>query len=438
MHSKLLRERGLSASVVTVGLCLLGALCEGFDVQSAGVAAAGLRHELQPTPQALGFFFAASGAGLLIGAVCGGYLSDRLGRKSVLVVSIAMFGVCSLLTSIAPDIRSLMAARFLTGLGLGGALPNLIAAVADASPLSRRNASIAISYVGAPLGGLIASLIISLIPLDAWRTVFRIGGIAPLVVVPLMLRYLPARVAVAPAGLGTQPLQGRAHALFGPHRVATTLILWAGFFLIVLTLHLMLNWLPQLLVGRGVPATEAALCQAAFAVGASAAGLIIGPLLDSRGRRAGIAICAMALPVVLILMANTAPKITVEFALAFLLGGSIIAQQVIVYAVASACYDAPSRGTGMGAAVGAGRVGALVGPLFAAALLASGRSSTEVLTGLLPVVILCGLCVGFLGWTSLSTIVATQSTTSKRAEVKRSCHSSLNQCGSNRHSTTGH
>jgi MFS transporter, AAHS family, 3-hydroxyphenylpropionic acid transporter len=396
-------DRRLSNSVVTVGLCLLAALCEGFDVQSAGVAAAGLRHELQPTAQALGFLFAAGGAGLLIGAVCGGYLSDRFGRKSILVVSVAIFGACSLVTSVAPDIRSLTVARLLTGLGLGGALPNLIAAVAEASPLSHRNASIAVSYVGAPLGGLIASLIISVIPLDAWRTVFRIGGIAPLVVVPLMLRYLPAHIAVAPADLGTPPLQTRVHALFGPGRVVTTFILWAGFFLIVLILHLMLNWLPQLLVGRGIPAPEAALAQAAFGAGASIAGLLVGPLLDSRWQRIGIAICAMALPAVLILLANTAPDIPAVFALVFFLGGSIIAQQVIVYAVASACYDSPARGTGLGAAVAAGRLGSLVGPLIAAALLASGRSSTEVLIGLLPIVVLCGVCIGFLGWTNLST-----------------------------------
>jgi len=414
LSCELLHAHRLSASVVTVGLCFLGALCEGFDVQSAGVAAAGIRHELRPTSEALGLFFAAGGAGLLIGAVCGGYLSDRFGRKSVLIVSVAAFGVCSLITSIAPDVRSLTVARLLTGLGLGGALPNLIAAVADASPLSRRNASIAMSYVGAPLGGLLASLSIALIPLDAWRTVFRIGGIAPLIVVPLMLRYLPTPLAVAPANPRTRALRGRTDALFAPDRVTTTLTLWAGFFLIVLTLHLMLNWLPQLLVGRGVPASEAALAQAAFGAGASAAGLLLGPLLDSRARRAGIALCVTALPVVLLLMANTAPNGAMVFVLAFLLGGSIIAQQVIVYSVASAYYASPSRGTGVGAAVAAGRVGSLIGPLVAAALLTSGRSSDEVLTGLLPVVILCGLCIGFLGWKILSMPAASEPTTARK------------------------
>jgi AAHS family 3-hydroxyphenylpropionic acid transporter len=87
---------------------------------------------------------------------------------------------------------------------------------------------------------------------------------------------------------------------------------------------------------------------------------------------------------------------------------------VTVYGVASAFYDVPSRGTGMGAAVGAGRVGSLVGPLVAAALLAFGRTSAEVLTGLVPIAILCGVCIGFLGWTSLSTVAATRPATSKR------------------------
>jgi AAHS family 3-hydroxyphenylpropionic acid transporter len=105
------------ASARTIVFCVLGALCEGFDVQAAGITAAGLSHELHPTPQALGLFFGASGAGLLIGALIGGRASDLVGRKAVLVASIAAFGFCSLLTSVAPDMRSLIGARFLTGLG---------------------------------------------------------------------------------------------------------------------------------------------------------------------------------------------------------------------------------------------------------------------------------------------------------------------------------
>jgi AAHS family 3-hydroxyphenylpropionic acid transporter len=114
------------ASARTIVFCVLGALCEGFDVQAAGITAAGLSHELHPAPQALGLFSGASGAGLMIGAFIGGRASDLVGRKAVLVASIAAFGLCSLLTSVAPDMRSLIGARFLTGLGLGGRCPTCL------------------------------------------------------------------------------------------------------------------------------------------------------------------------------------------------------------------------------------------------------------------------------------------------------------------------
>ena len=186
------KVRAAPSAAPAVILCFLGALCEGFDVQAAGIAAAGVSHLFRPTPHALGLFFSASGAGLLLGAVVGGRISDRLGRKSVLVASIAAFGLFSLLTSVAPDMESLTAARFLTGLGLGGAMPNLIALAADSSAAKSRNASIAIAFIGMPVGAVAASLIVFFLPLEAWRVVFQVGGAAPLIVAPLMFRYLPA------------------------------------------------------------------------------------------------------------------------------------------------------------------------------------------------------------------------------------------------------
>src|SRR5580693_1440614 len=114
----------------TILFCVLAALCEGIDLQAAGVAAGGLVAQYHPTPDQLANFFSASTFGLFIGAIVGGWLADRIGRKWVLVVSIALFGVFSLLTPLAWDIRSLAYVRLLTGLGLGGAFPNIIALVA--------------------------------------------------------------------------------------------------------------------------------------------------------------------------------------------------------------------------------------------------------------------------------------------------------------------
>ena len=150
----------------TLLFCFVAAMCEGLDVQAAGVTAGGIKQLFQPTPATLGLFFSASNAGLILGALIGGRLADRIGRKKVLVTSIALFGVFSLLTSLAWDMSSLSWARALTGLGLGGAMPNLVALAVDASVAKSRNTSIATTYCGMPLGGAVASLIILVVPAD--------------------------------------------------------------------------------------------------------------------------------------------------------------------------------------------------------------------------------------------------------------------------------
>lgn len=391
-----------SAAAITVALCFLGALCEGFDVQAAGVAASGISHDFHPTASALGFLFSASGVGLLVGAVSGGHLADRVGRKAVLVASIGAFGAFSLLTSVAPDMPSLTGARLLTGLGLGGAMPNLIALAADASTSSSRNSSVAAAYVGMPLGAAAASLVVFLIPLDAWRVVFQVGGVAPLIVLPLMVLYLPrSKLATTVVASGAPKRAKIPRVLFVKGRALNTLLLWASFFLIVLTLHLMVNWLPFLLVGRGLLKGQAAMAQAGFNVGGAATALWVGTLLDSRRQRTAIIASLAILPVMLYLIAVSPARSELLFGLAVLLGGAILAQQVIVFAVASACYPAAARGTGVGAAVAAGRLGSLAGPLFAASLLAAGRSPSQVLIGVLPIVVVCGSIVGCLGWREL-------------------------------------
>jgi MFS transporter, AAHS family, 3-hydroxyphenylpropionic acid transporter len=406
-HAKLMANSLESHALArTVALCFLVALCEGFDIQAAGIAAAGLRHELHPSPQVLGLFFSAIGAGLFLGALIGGRTSDLVGRKPVFVASIVAFGICCLLTSMAPDMLSLIGARFLTGLGLGGAMPNLIAVATDASGPSHRSGSMAAAYVGLPLGGVVASLFVSALPLDSWRLVFQVGGIAPLVLVPLIIRYLPATRRDAD-GVPEAHLRATAmQVLFGEGRTTTTGLLWVAFFLIVLTLHLMLNWLPLLLMGRGLSGNYAVLSQAAFSVGSALTGLAVGTLLDSRWKRMAIAVSVVALPAILLVTATCPPWAGLLIALAFLLGGSITSEQIIILAEIGARYDIASRGTATGAAVAVGRVGSLVGPLVAGMLLAAGRSPGQVMIGILPIVLVGGASVALLGWRNLAPATA--------------------------------
>jgi AAHS family 3-hydroxyphenylpropionic acid transporter len=176
-------------------------------------------------------------------------------------------------------------------------------------------------------------------------------------------------------------------------------LLWLSFFLIVMTLHLMLNWLPYLLTARGLTKDSTMLAQAGFGIGGAILALGQAAFLDSPWRRVSILIIIGLLPLV-ITCAALLPAWPVALVLTvLLLGGAILAQQIIVYAAGSSFYSDEARGTGLGAAVAAGRMGSLAGPLFSAALLASGRTATEVLLAVLLIVLVSGVCIGLVSRT---------------------------------------
>jgi AAHS family 3-hydroxyphenylpropionic acid transporter len=284
-------------------------------------------------------------------------------------------------------------------LGLGGAMPNLIAMAAETSAPGIRNRSVGIAYIGMPIGGSLASVLAFFIPSESWRELFRVGGLAPLLLVPALMYFLPDKRSAATSRSQALGFADSAQQLLGNGRAAQTLLLWLSFFLIVLTLHLMLNWLPFLLTARGLTRDSAMLAQAGFGIGGAVIALKQAALLDSARRGASILISIGVLPLVLVCAALLPAWPSALILTSLLLGGAILAQQVIVYAAGSVLYADEARGTGLGAAVAAGRVGSLAGPLFSAALLASGRNATQVLLDVLPIALASGACVGIVSLT---------------------------------------
>jgi AAHS family 3-hydroxyphenylpropionic acid transporter len=181
-------------------------------------------------------------------------------------------------------------------------------------------------------------------------------------------------------------------------RLARTLGLWLGFFAAALILHLILNWLPLLLQGRGLSKVDAAAAQIAFNIVGAAGAMLAGFGLDRSVRPAGVALAVVAVPAALLALALGPPVMVFVTLAAGLLGAGVLAQTIVLYGAAGACYPESILGTGLGAAVGASRVGALAGPSLGAVLLSAGRSPTEVLTSLAPVVLSAAACVIWLGW----------------------------------------
>ena len=397
-------SRAASAATLTVVFCLMAALCEGIDLQAAGVAAGGIVAEFRPTPDRMGTFFGASTLGLFFGALIGGRLADSIGRKKVLIGSVALFGLFSLLTAAAWDMSALIGARLLTGLGLGGALPILIALVSESSRERRESASVAMVYAATPFGGAIASLISLLILGSSWRIIFIVGGIVPLLLAPLMALGLPESIAFqrlnqlrTAEGTG-MPKRGSVLAIFADGRASRTLLLWVSFFLGLLVLYLLLNWLPTLLVGDGLTRVQAAGVQIGFNIGGALAALLIGHLLTSRLRGFSIAVVFAALPVLIVALAKAPAEIIIVAAIVFALGCSVIGAQAFLYAMAPVSYPTSIRGIGVGAAVAAGRIGSIVGPKLGGYLKAAGHGSSQLLMDLLPIVIAGSACALMLAW----------------------------------------
>ncbi len=187
-------EAGASkqAIIITLVLCFIFAIIEGFDLQSMGVAAPRMKAEMFLNSAEMGWVFSAAVLGTLPGALIAGRIADSIGRKKVFITSIAIFGLMSLLTPFTRDLNSLLLVRFLTGLGMGGALPIVITMVSEAVPEKYKATAVSAMYCGMPIGGVLTSVVaLSLTADHEWRHIFYIGGIAPLILVPILILFLP-------------------------------------------------------------------------------------------------------------------------------------------------------------------------------------------------------------------------------------------------------
>ncbi|MCY1296141.1 3-(3-hydroxy-phenyl)propionate transporter [compost metagenome] len=344
----------------------------------------------------MGWMFSSSIIGLLPGAFLGGCIADRIGRKKVLVAAVILFGVFSLWTAYAGSLNSLLAARFLTGLGLGAALPNLIALCAEAVEEHQRSTAISIMYCGVPLGGATAALV-GMAAGEAWQWVFIVGGIAPLAIAPLMLLMLPESAAFSrQQDAASQGRPSTVAALCGEGRTRVTLSLWVSYFFTLTVMYMLLNWLPSLLLGLGFSKPQAGLVQMIFNIGGALGSLLGGVLLD-RFRRTPVVLSIYTGLLLALAGIGLSQSVVAMAAAGFAAGAFVMAAQLVLYALAPAYYPTLVRATGVGAAVAIGRLGSVSGPLAAGQILAAGAGSGGVLMAAAPGLLVAALVIVALG-----------------------------------------
>lgn len=395
---------GKMQKFLTVFLCFWVAFFEGFDLQAPGIAAKGIAATFGLDQVQMGYVFSLGVFGMLFGAFFGGRVADYLGQKKVLMLSIAIFGVFFSISAVAPNVEILYLARFFTGLGLGAAMPTMISVVGDEATEANRGKLNSLMYCGLPVGAIFVAGLAIYFKDIPWQTLFLIGGITPLVLIPFMAFILKdkPKPAVLSEQTDTASVPAMTEVLFQQQKFKQTLPLWVSFFFTLMVNYIVISWLPNLLMEQGLEKQQAFLVMLVFQVGAVIGTLGFGYLLDRLKLWQMAAIIYTGLFIAIILLFTS--KVATVLIIAGVLGGIFsTGGQSILYGISPIFYSGSGKVTGVGSAISLGRLGAMTGPLLTGKILALGLGTTGILLASAPGIVLSAIAV-----TSLSRFKAKQ------------------------------
>ncbi len=391
---------------VVIGLCFLLNMLDGMDVLVIAFAAPALAAEWSIAPQALGVVFAAGTFGMVTGAMLLAPVADRIGRRRLILASIALIGVGVTLTAAAATVDTLLLLRFASGVGIGALLASTATIAAEYAPDRKRNFIVGFVLSGYTIGAFLSGLVAArIIPEHGWQAMFLVAGFATLATLPLAWWLLPESpdflARVRPQGalerinailrrMSLPPLAGLPEvddvesaasvaALLRPARRASTLLLWVAFFMAFGTLYFLLSWIPKLAAETGLPLDVAIYAGAVFNLGAFFGICLQGWLSLTLGLTRTIA-GFMGLAALLMAIFGLVTEPWLVLTLFGLIGFTVQGGFVGLYAVAARLYPAELRNTGIGWAIGLGRFGAVVGPLAGGLLISLGLGMAENFT----------------------------------------------------------
>jgi AAHS family 4-hydroxybenzoate transporter-like MFS transporter len=402
-------------------LCALVQICDGYDVNSIGVSVPSLTHAWNLPGPAFTQAFLWSSIGIMVGALSAGPLGDRVGRKPLLLASLTIFGLASLLSAFAGSLFVLSILRFFTGMGIGGAFPGAATLTGDYAPHRLRATMIMATFTGAPIGGFLCGQLAGfLLPRFGWSSVFLVGGIVPLLMVPALALWLPEsprflaakgrlspREAALLQRLDITPGQAAAQGvdlaqanpikmLFGQGYALQTVLLWVVFFCSLMNLFLFGYWLPEVLHLIGMTPAEAARASSFRELGAIFAVLYLGLLIDRTGPERSLALHYAIGAVFIAVVSLFALPYLILVAVIFMCGMTIIGSQTGANAACGKLYPARMRTSGLGWALGIGRLGGIAAPVLGGYLLSLGMPPTQIFLSACLFAVIAAAATGLL------------------------------------------
>ena len=391
----------------TFALCLLCLVMDGFDVQALGYVAPQIVREWDIPNAALGPVFGAGNFGVLIGALLFSTMADRVGRRPVIIAATLFFSVLTLATARASSVNELLVLRFISGIGLGGIMPNATALIGEYSPKRLRVTlmmSITVGFTaGAAIGGFIAAW---LIPAFGWRSVFYFGGTVPLFIAAAMYWWLPESLQflvlrgknrdqvgrwlkridpTVPAGELSEyivPEQGRSGVpvkhLFSEGRTRVTILLWIANFMNLLNLYSLASWLPTLVRDGGHSTSAAVLVGTILQVGGTIGTFGLAWLIPRHGFVAVLTTSFLGACLSIAAIGHPSLPFPLLFVVVFIAGWCVVGGQPGINAFAATYYPTSLRSTGVGWGLGIGRIGAIVGPILGGEFMRRGWTAQEM------------------------------------------------------------
>lgn len=382
----------------TIFICFLMNMLDGMDVLVISYTAPAIAKAWDVSPQALGTVFSAGLFGMTIGTLFLAPFADKIGRKAIILISGIIMGGCIYLTSYATSITELLICRFVSGLGIGSMLASTASLASEYTPNKTRDFWVSFVISGYPIGAVIAGLVAAkVIPTDGWQQMFRIAGIASMFSVPLILFFLSESIdfylRTQPKNaleklnkiltkMNIQPLESLpiiekiksklpVDQLLKTDFKKPTLQLWAALFMAFAALYFLTSWIPKLAKDAGLSMELAIYAGTVFNIGAFFGIITQGYFSSKYGLKKTLGIILVLTGV---LMASFGLFIGSDVILLILalLGFGIQGGFVGLYALSARLYPTEFRTTGVGWAMGAGRLGGIVGPMIGGLLIGAG------------------------------------------------------------------
>jgi AAHS family 4-hydroxybenzoate transporter-like MFS transporter len=378
-------------------ICFLIVLLDGFDTAAIGFIAPSLLKEWGLSKAALAPVLSAALFGLAAGGLVAGPCADRFGRKAVLVTAVALFGAACTGSAFSADLLQLTTLRFVTGLGLGAAMPNAVTLMSEYCPDQRRATLTNAMFCGFPLGAALGGFLAAwMIPQWGWRSVLLLGGAVPVVLAAVMLVRLPESVrymvanchpaeriravlhrishaaADAPsfcmAERAAAPVAGNGlRVILSRPYIVGTLMIWLAYFMGLVIFYSLINWMPILFKEAGLDARTATLAASLFPLGGVGA-ILLGWLMDRFSPNRIIALCFSLSAVSIYAIGLSAGSVGLLMSVVFIAGTLMNTAQSSLPALAAAFYPTQGRATGVAWMMGVGRFGGVAGSFLVAEL----------------------------------------------------------------------